>query len=309
MVSHRTVQLGLPSILRRSGICGALLLLLANLCAVSVALAEEPGARVLALQGVQNARDIGGYPAQDARSILWGKIFRSGELSRMTASDFETLEALGIRTVVDLRNSGEVEQSPTRWQGDRPPRIVNLPIGKPDGWWVKNQSKLLRSGRFDFDDSHKHLLSAYRGLHEVGADSYRQLFELASDQANWPILIHCSAGKDRTGVAVALIMAAVGANRDDIMADFLLTNEVANTRERAAALAKQIADKTATTGWRTAPKPPSADAYFPFLGVTPEMLDTFYASLDEHYGSMDAYLDYLGVDAARRQQLANTLTQ
>ena len=174
---------------------------------------------------------------------------------------------------------------------------------------MHRRNRKLRSGRFDFEDSHKHLLSAYRGLHEVGADSYRQLFELASDQANWPILIHCSAGKDRTGVAVALIMAAVGANRDDIMADFLLTNEVANTRARSAALAKQIADKTATTGWRTAPKPPSADAYFPFLGVTPEMLDTFYASLDEHYGSMDAYLDYLGVDAARRQQLANNLTQ
>ena len=310
MVSHRVVQLGAFAALWPGAVALSAALWATSLLAAPQCLAEDKAnARVVSLQGTQNTRDIGGYPASGERSILWNKVYRSGELSRLTRADFQKLETLGIRTVIDLRNSQEVERAPTQWQGQRPPRIVQLPIGKPDGWWVKNQSRLLRSGRFDYEDSHKHLLSAYSGLHEVGADSYRQLFDIISDQANWPILIHCSAGKDRTGVAVALIMAAVDVGRDDITADFLLTNEVAHTRERAAALAKQIAEKTATTGWRTAPKPPAADAYFPFLGVTPEMMDAFYASLAEHYGSMDAYLDYLGVDSVRRDKLKDMLTQ
>ncbi len=287
-----------------------LLILVGVLVTGEQAIAGDSGhARVVELAAASNTRDIGGYDARDGRHIRWGRIYRSGELSRLTAEDFKRLEALGIRTVIDLRNSAEVEKSPTHWPGSNPPQFIQLPIGKPDGWWVTNQSKLLRSGRFTAKESHEHLLTAYRNIHSVGADAYRRLFDIARDESNWPILIHCSAGKDRTGIAVALLMESLGVGRESIMADFLLTNEVARTRERSAALAAQIAEKTASTGWRTAPRPLGADAYFPFLGVTPDMLNAFYDSVVEHYGSVDAYLTHLDVDPADRERLVNTLTE
>ena len=104
-----------------------------------------------------------------------------------------------------------------------------------------------------------------------GPSSYRQLMALVLDESNWPILIHCNAGKDRTGIATALILEAVGVERDVIMDDYLLTNSVGRSADRAALLA-------------------------------------FYARIDQRYGSMDAFLLDLGVDAEARRDLAAALT-
>ncbi len=112
-------------------------------------------------------------------------------------------------------------------------------------------------------------------------------------------------GKDRAGVAVTLILEALGVDRDIIMEEFLLTNEIGRTQEKAAFLAK---DSKKSSNGKRAGRTPSASAWFPIVGVQPEMLEAFYASVDEQYGSMDAFLTEIGVDQDARRELAASLT-
>jgi len=260
--------------------------------------------RVIHLKGTTNTRDLGGYKTGDDRTVRWRQIIRSENLSRLTASDFQLLEEIGVKTVVDLRTEREHEQSPTVWQGDHPPVFYHFPIGDAHNDWFNAQRKMIKSNRFTEEESLEHMVEGYRMIVEEGPASLQKMMDLVLDQSNWPILIHCSAGKDRAGVATALILEALGVDRATIMEDFLLTNEVGKSEKKALVLSKER--KKSGSG-RNFGKGPSADAWFPIVGVRPEMLEAFYTSVDEKYGSMDAFLTELGVDPNARIALAASL--
>jgi protein-tyrosine phosphatase len=261
--------------------------------------------RVIHLKGTSNTRDIGGYQISDLRTLRSGQIIRSENLSRLKASDFQKLEEIGVKTVIDLRTDREHDHAPTVWQGDNPPRFYHFPIGDAKHDWFKAQRSLMRSNRFTEEQALEHMVEGYRMIADVGPPSYQKLMDLVLDQSNWPILIHCNAGKDRAGVAVTLILEALGVDRETIMEEFLLTNEIGRSEEKAMFLAKK-SRKSGGVGGRS--RGPSASAWFPIVGVQAEMLEAFYASVDEQYGSMDAFLTELGVDQEARRALAASLT-
>ena len=268
--------------------------------------ADEPALdRVIHLQGTTNTRDIGGYETSDHRTLRWRQIIRSENLSRLTESDFRQLEEMGIKTVVDLRTEREREQAPTVWQGDHPPQFYHFPIGDAHNEWFNAQRKLVKSNRFTEGDSLAHMVEGYRMIADEGPASFQQLMNLVLDQSNWPILVHCSAGKDRAGVAAALILEALGVDRATIMEDFLLTNEVGRSEAKSVVLSKER--KKSGSG-RSFGKGPSPEAWFPIVGVRPEMLEAFYASVEERYGSMEAFLMELGMDPGTRLALSASLT-
>lgn len=273
---------------------------------VGPAFAQElTGERVIHLQGTSNTRDIGGYQTSDLRTIRSGQIIRSENLSRLTASDFQKLEEIGVKTVIDLRTDREHDQSPTVWQGDHPPQFYHFPIGDAHNDWFNAQRKLMKNNRFTEEQSLAHMVEGYRMIAAEGPPSYQKLMDVVLDQSNWPVLIHCNAGKDRAGVAVTLILEALGVDRETIMEEFLLTNEVSRTEAKARLLAKE--SKKSSRGKKFG-KGPSASAWFPIVGVRPEMLEAFYTSVEEQYGSMDAFLTELGVDPEARGALAASLT-
>jgi protein-tyrosine phosphatase len=261
--------------------------------------------RVIHLKGTSNTRDIGGYQTSDLRTIRQGQIIRSENLSRLAASDFQKLEEIGVKTVIDLRTDREHDKAPTVWQGDNPPRFFHFPVGDAQNDWFKAQRKMFARNRFTEEQALEHMVEGYRMIAEDGPPSYQKLMDLVLDQSNWPILIHCNAGKDRAGVAVTLILEALGVDRETIMEEFLLTNEIGRTEEKAAFLAKESRN---SSGGNRIGRGPSASAWFPIVGVQAEMLEAFYASVDEHYGSMDAFLTEIGVDQEARRALAASLT-
>jgi len=261
--------------------------------------------REIHLKGTSNTRDIGGYMTSDLRTLRRGQIIRSENLSRLTASDFQKLEEIGVKTVIDLRTDKEHNKSPTVWQGDNPPRFFHFPVGDAHNDWFNAQRRMMKRNRFTEDQALEHMVEGYRMIAEVGPPSYQKLMDLVLDQSNWPILIHCNAGKDRAGVATTLILEALGVDRETIMEEFLLTNEMARIEEKAVFLAKE--SKKSSNG-RKSGRSPSASAWLPIVGVRPEMLEAFYASVDEQYGSMDAFLTELGVDQEARRALAASLT-
>jgi protein-tyrosine phosphatase len=98
---------------------------------------ELPVERVIDLQGTTNTRDIGGYLTDDLRAIRYGQIIRSENLSRLTAGDFQKLEEIGLKTVIDLRTDREHDRSPTVWLGDNPPQFHHFPVGDAQNDWFK----------------------------------------------------------------------------------------------------------------------------------------------------------------------------
>jgi protein-tyrosine phosphatase len=270
---------------------------------------ESAQERIIDLKGTSNTRDIGGYKTSDGRALRWRQIIRSDNLSRLTPEDFQKLEELGVKTVIDLRTEREHEQSPTVWQGDHPPQFLHFPIGHAKNDWFNAQRKMMKSNRFTEEQALEHMSNAYRMIADEGPPSLKQLVSVVLDESNWPILIHCSAGKDRAGVATMLILEALGVDRETIMEDFLLTNEASRAAEKAEALAKARKHSGSGPGSRSGPgMGPTADAWFAILGVEPEMLETFYASVEEQYGSMTAFMDEIGLDENARRALAASLT-
>jgi protein-tyrosine phosphatase len=265
----------------------------------------EPGERVIDLKGTTNTRDIGGYETSDLGTVRFGQIIRSDKLSRLTANDFQKLEEIGVKTVIDLRTNKEHDQSPTAWQGDNPPRFFHFPVGDANNEWFTSQRKMMKRNRFTEEQSLEHMVKGYRMIAEEGTSSYQQLMEVVLDESNWPVLIHCTAGKDRSGVGVALILEALGVDRETIMEEYLLTNEISRIEDKAVFLAKE--SKESSRGSRFS-KGVKASAWLPIVGVRAEMLEAFYASVDEKYGSMDAFLTELGVDQNARLALAASLT-
>ena len=258
--------------------------------------------REIHLEGTTNTRDIGGYQTSDLRTLRWGQIIRSENLSRLTASDFQKLEEIGVKTVIDLRTVREHDKAPTVWLGDNPPQFHHFPVGDAHNDWFKAQRKIMRRNSFTEEQALEHMVEGYRMIAEVGPPSYQKLMDVVLDQSNWPILIHCNAGKDRAGVAVTLILEALGVDRDTIMEEFLLTNEIGRSEKKSVLLANE-SKKYSRNG-----RGPSASAWYPIVGVQAEMLETFYASVTEQYGSMDAFLTELGVDQEARSALIASLT-
>lgn len=258
--------------------------------------------REIHLKGTTNTRDIGGYTTSDLRTIRPGQIIRSENLSRLTEADFQKLEEIGVKTVIDLRTDKEHEKKPTVWLGDNPPQFYHFPVGDANDAWFKAQRSLIKRNKFSARDSQELMVDGYRTIAEEGVSSYEQVMKVVLDQSNWPVLIHCNAGKDRAGIATTLILEAVGVDRETIMEEYLLTNEIGRSKEKAELMAKESSKS------RRISRGPSADAWYPIVGVQPEMLEAYYTTVEAQYGSMDAFLTELGVDQDARAALAESLT-
>ncbi|HEU4654500.1 MAG TPA: tyrosine-protein phosphatase [Steroidobacteraceae bacterium] len=174
--------------------------------------------RLLTLDGGCNFRDIGGYSGLEGRTVRWGKVYRAGVLSYFKDSDHPRLHGLKVRAICDLRRAEERAKEPTRW-----PDANTQPLFFDDG----NNMPTIRAfaalrpqtaaGMFDA------MIDLYRALPEWMSGRLRGMFQgIAEEQV--PMVVHCAAGKDRTGIAIGLLLAALGVERATIIEDYLLTN-------------------------------------------------------------------------------------
>lgn len=252
--------------------------------------------RLLPLQGGRNFRDLGGYRAADGRHVRWGVLFRSGSMHGLTDSDYAYLEKRGIRTVCDFRDTGERAAEPVNWPAAKAPRVLSddykldmggfMPKGNPNEWTAEQ-------ARSAMEASYPRLLETFHG-------QYRRMFaELLAGHV--PLAFNCSAGKDRTGVAAALLLTALGVSRDEVIADYLLTNTYLD--------AKEITKNSQTSSARTLSQVPPGVAQA-MLAADRRYIEAALAVLDRHPGGATGWLhDEMGLSAAdlgklRRMYLA-----
>ncbi|MEM1333552.1 MAG: tyrosine-protein phosphatase [Actinomycetota bacterium] len=255
--------------------------------------------RLVPLDGAQNFRDLGGYPLGDGRTIGWGRLFRSDALSDLTDTDVETLDAIGLRTVIDLRSSGEAAE-----HGSFP--VSRLPVAYHhlaivDATWRPPEVDDSDSASRDPDtsgsepDTVEYLVEAYHDLLDHGADRFAAAMHTLALPAAMPAVYHCAVGKDRTGLLTALVLGALGVDHDLIADDYALSS-AAMDRKRA---------------WVRAHRPDGSDRFerapSPMLAAPADAMRRLLHDVVAEHGSIAQFVHGLGVGPGALAELADRL--
>lgn len=244
--------------------------------------------RLVPLEAVQNFRDVGGYRTADGRRVRWGLIYRSAELAGLTPSHAEVVQALGIRDIHDLRSNSERESAPTNWPGEAKPQVHAADYQMDFSGFAR-----AFGGGIDEAKARETFKAFYPQVLESHREQFRDLFRTLL-KAEGPVLYHCSAGKDRTGVATALVLTALGVPRETVIADYELSNRYYRMDARKGADASPEFKMFASL-------PPEVVKVF--QGVDGEYLEAVFAEIDRR-GGMAAYLEKeLGVGPAEVARL------
>lgn len=226
-----------------------------------------------------NLRDLGGTPTADGRIVAPGRLYRGASMHRLEGEDLEAVAPLGIRTAIDLRSSEEVAGG--TFAGGAAP-VRHLPIFEVGPTFSEPLGDIART-----------LADAYLWMLSEGAGSIRVALELLGEPRELPAVVYCAAGKDRTGVVVAIVLRLLGVEREVVAADYALSDAPAAALRAWHLDNGTSADQLAAAGIFRAPS---------------EAMDLFLDSLDAEFGSLDAYLEGIGVDAgAARERLADAL--
>ena len=251
--------------------------------------------RHIVLDAVENFRDYGDYATASGRRLKKGRLYRSASHGRATDADLAAIDALNLTVIVDLRRPGERERDPPRRGPGFAGRVIQNDEGEgadDDPWWNFVRSSDLSEAAFRDYLRDYYRAAPFKPRH---VDLFARYFQaLAAGEG--PVLIHCAAGKDRTGVLAALTHHVAGVHRDDIVADYLLTNNPQRMAARAPMVAEVIAAETGRT--------PTDAAIRAAIGVEAEYLDEAFRAIEASHGGVDAYLETaLGVDAGLREQV------
>jgi protein-tyrosine phosphatase len=244
--------------------------------------------RCLAVDGVTNFRDLGGYRSRDGRRVKWGSLYRSARLSDMSAAGRRYFENLGIGLICDFRRRSE-RQSESDHLGPSACQVAGLGIdpGSIIDFFADYRAGVLLPGQLV-----AMMNNIYRELVREHGSRYRKMFELILSRPSGATLIHCSAGKDRTGVAAAMILAALDVPAETIVDDYLLTNRY----YAIEAETRRFCDKNGITC--------SGEIFRPLMEVREEYLASAFAVIEEEFGGLDQYLaDVLGINEERRELL------
>jgi protein-tyrosine phosphatase len=245
------------------------------------------------MQMINNFRDFGGAAAHGGRRVRRGILFRSGQTSPLGTTPFGEIEARACTTVVDLRFADEALQSPMPWKGVPNPSILSMVEGEhgdaPHHAFFRTALGDMEAVHQLYRDFYAFLPLDARYQELIG----RALRRIARDEG--PLLVHCSAGKDRTGFFAALLLGLLGVSRPAIDADFLASNAA----PARAALRPELLRRFARHG-RDLPDGPVLDA---ILGVKPDYLDASRDAILAAHGTLGDYLDAIGVDVAERRAL------
>lgn len=243
---------------------------------------------VEALQGVSNFRDLGGYKTQDGRKVKSGYFFRAAHLNKLTDSDIQHLEKGGLKLICDYRADFEREESPNVSVTGANTVRLRVDLGAHDirGLALKGKLYTLGPASEILVDYNRRIVSNFQ--------PYKKLFELILEQENLPMVQHCSAGKDRTGFGVALILLALGVPTDTVMEDYLLSNHfreednkvIVNDLKSSLKNEDELAVLTA------------------MLEVREEYLEAAFDEIQKKYGSINYYLEEaLGLTKEKQLEL------
>ncbi|MBS0411894.1 MAG: tyrosine-protein phosphatase [Proteobacteria bacterium] len=254
--------------------------------------------RHIDFEGIENFRDFGGYGTACGRGLKAGQLYRSGYHAHATDADLARMAEMGLAAIIDLRRPEERQREPARrWPGFDARVIENDIVSEHHDWLdvLRNLDEVTPAW-FHEDSLNMYRLSPYEARH---IDLFRRYFqELAHGEG--PIVVHCAAGKDRTGLICALTHHLAGVHRDDMMADYMLTNDEARIQRKMDFLGPWMQSQAGAHA--------SPEALRVAVSVHPDYLAAAFAVIEDRHGSIDGYLEQaLGVDGAMRETIHDRL--
>lgn len=235
--------------------------------------------------GISNLRDLGGYAVQGG-SLRWHTLYRSNEISATDNDTLRQFQTLGIRTLCDFRDDKQKQKVPIDLPFSARANTITTPI---------SVSVLIRSAlsgeKLTGTSARKILADIYRSLVLDHADAYKLFFNSLLDLGNYPLVFLCVAGKDRTGLAAALLLTALGASRDAVFDDYLLSNTY---WEMPTDVLKEESDDVRDAVF-------TADTLY---------LEAAFAAMSECYGSAEGFVqNALDLNPARREDVLAQLVE
>ena len=247
---------------------------------------HEP-ASATTLAGAPNFRDLGGCAAAAGRTVRPGRIYRSQVLTDATEQDLEVLRSLAIGAVLDLRDPEERHRR-NRWPRGMPAQAIPVDASRSvDRIRVAQLRRWLQDPGFDESNARSLVMGMYREMPRAYAPHLGALFTWLTERCRPPVLIHCEAGKDRTGFVCAVLLLALGAPVEAVFADYLLSRG----RYRVSALCKVVGQDLPASAGR---------ALRVIAAVDAEYLNAALLQIDANHGSLEAYLRE-GVGVTREQ--------
>lgn len=233
--------------------------------------------RLIPMGNASNFRDLGGIPTKDGRVVKWGKIFRSGKLSKLDTKDLNYFNTLGINTIVDFRDDVEVVKDKSRFPTNREVNRIRTPIGDRSGNMQAELRKQIKSADQNTFDSEGFVAGVMREFIDSFAYQYQPFVDIVGDFEKAPVLYHCSAGKDRTGLGTAIILGILGVEREVILGDFMMSNyyrnkDINKTLRKTSLIAKQRVTQ-------------------PLVEVKESYLRAAFEAIDNKYGSMENFIE------------------
>ncbi|KGO94767.1 tyrosine-protein phosphatase [Flavobacterium subsaxonicum] len=247
---------------------------------------------------VVNFRDIGGLKTTEGKTVKWGKIFRSDNLSNLKASEFSKFNDLNIKTVFDLRTNHEIkgkeDNLPTATE------YIHFPTLEDNEDLLSKMRARVINGEVSDEQSLNLMLDLYRSVISDNIPSLKKLIHQIVD-SNDAVLYHCSAGKDRTGVVTALLLSILKVDRETITQEYLLSNYY-----RRAKLEKIISKVKIAKLVKTRIE---LQAIQNFMSVDERYLNAAFTEIDAKYGGIDLFIqNQLGIDDVQRALIIKKLT-
>ena len=267
-----------------------------------MSITDDDRGRLLALEGAGNLRDFGGYALEDGSGrVRRGMLFRSNRLSQLSPADVEVLDATGIETVFDLRSPKERDADPTAWRRG----------GLAFHTWPPGHKRRLVDMALEYPQTEagarQLMLDFYAELPRTLGHAFGGIMAIIAD-GGAPCVMHCSAGKDRTGMAAALVLSALGVPRETVLDDYAMTDRIAaNEDDMARSLFTGRDGGEKAKGALRKAFPPEAIAVM--RSARPEFLEAAFAGIAREFGTMPEYFESIGVDAAMRDRLASLLVE
>jgi protein-tyrosine phosphatase len=251
------------------------------------------------LSGARNFRDLGGYAASDGHHIKKGLLYRSDDLSDLSRRDLEALAALDLQRIYDLRSELERETNLDRLPDVSSLQVVELPMSY-EPLDPEIMRELILNGKLEKGDAQRLMIQAYRTYALDYRDELSELLQGLSDPSDLPALIHCTHGRDRTGVAVAITLRALDVPQETVLEDYMLSNKFWESKTSHLSCLASCASL-----FRTPRSEVNA-----LLEVRPEYLEAAFTAIDERYGSFDNYLNEgLSIDKATLERLKASLLE
>lgn len=253
--------------------------------------------RCIPIPGTINLRDFGGYETQEGRRVRRRRLFRSGHMAHLAPEAHPDFTALDIHTICDLRRPDEKEMEPTPFP-EHAPRRVEIEIDPGSAIAMR---AALADADLRLEDRIRYMVDINRELARDHAEDYARMFEALLEVERGGFLIHCAAGKDRTGFGCALILHTLGVGERTILDDYLATNDFVDIEGHVLPrMRKRYGDRPL----------PDHETIMALAGVRPEYLRGALEVIEAEFEGMDAYLERaVGLDAGAREELRRRLLE